>query len=92
MKKHKPVWPKTYYGYRTPRSLQTKETFDAGNEYSAELMKRYGAAMSIVGILFALLTPPEFFNYTSLLSVLLVLLFTVLLISKTESYLKERFG
>ena len=39
------------YGYRTKRSMKNKELWDAGNRYSAEVMKQNGFIMMLIEVL-----------------------------------------
>jgi uncharacterized membrane protein len=55
MRVYPPVWPNVWYGYRTPKSLKTKELFDAGNVYSARLLRTFGPALILIAIVYCLL-------------------------------------
>ena len=44
LQKNPPTDINAAYGYRTKRSMKNKELWDAGNRYSAEVMKREAEA------------------------------------------------
>ncbi len=79
-----------WYGYRTPRSMKSREAWDFAQRYAAREMIRWG-------ILLTLLAPPGLFinlGFTTdlLLGILLTTLFLALPIINTEKELKKRFG
>lgn len=43
------------YGYRTKQSMKNKELWDAGNRYSAEVMKQNGFIMMLIGSVISIL-------------------------------------
>ncbi|MEH7457524.1 SdpI family protein [Bacillus sp. JJ1127] len=56
LQKNPPTDINAVYGYRTRRSMKNKELWNAGNQYSAEVMKQNGVFMiligSVIGVLF----------------------------------------
>jgi uncharacterized membrane protein len=91
MQRRPPRWPNYFYGYRTPTSLKTRETFDAANKYSSALMIKYGTALTVFGLVTAL-----FFNeryWLVFLSACMgaVLICAIAILVKTEKYLSAHF-
>lgn len=48
LQKNPPTDINAAYGYRTKRSMKNKELWDAGNRYSAEVMKQNGFIMLLL--------------------------------------------
>ena len=89
--KHKPKWPNVLYGYRTPRSLKTKESFDAGNEYSSRLMLKISICLFLLGLIIAIFHHENYWLLLLIISLLAVTGATIFMIFSTEKYLKENF-
>ncbi len=51
---HRPIL-NAAYGYRTKQSMKNKELWDAGNRYSAEVMKQNGFIMMLIGSVISIL-------------------------------------
>ena len=91
MQKYPPRWPNYWYGYRTMRSLKTKQSFDAANAFSARLMVKYGTALIAAGLLLALFFRETYWWLFLAAGILPVLTCVFLLIAKTEKYLMQQF-
>ena len=55
LQKNPPTDINAAYGYRTKRSMKNKELWDAGNRYSAEVMKQNGFIMMLIGSFISIL-------------------------------------
>ncbi|MEW4236119.1 SdpI family protein [Bacillus thuringiensis] len=55
LQKNPPTDINAAYGYRTKRSMKNKELWDAGNRYSAEVMKQNGFIMMLIGSVISIL-------------------------------------
>ncbi|HGA0510728.1 SdpI family protein [Bacillus pacificus] len=55
LRKNPPTDINAAYGYRTKRSMKNKELWDAGNRYSAEVMKQNGFIMMLIGSVISIL-------------------------------------
>jgi uncharacterized membrane protein len=80
----------SWYGYRTSRSMKSKEAWSFAQKYAAREMIRWG-------ILLTLLAPPGLFITLGMaadlaLGLILSTLFLALPIINTEKELKKRFG
>ncbi len=78
-----------WYGYRTPRSMRSKEAWKFAQRYAAREMVRWG-------ILLTLLAPPGLFITLGMatdliLGIVITTLFMALPIINTERELKRRF-
>ena len=85
LQKNPPTDINAAYGYRTKRSMKNKELWDAGNRYSAEMMKQNGFIMMLIGSFISIL-----FRYphtTAVIMVVMVLLIIRLFI-RVEKRLK----
>ncbi|TXR90489.1 hypothetical protein DN390_30760 [Bacillus sp. SH7-1] len=86
LQKNPPTDINAAYGYRTKRSMKNKELWDAGNRYSAEMMKQNGFIMMLIGSFISIL-----FRYphtTAVIMVVMVLLIIRLFI-RVEKRLKR---
>ncbi len=92
MQRYPPRWPNYWYGFRTPNSLRTKETFDAANTFSAALMVKYGMLMMIGGLLIGMMYIEKYGWWFMGCGALIVIVSAVLLIIKTEKYLATNFN
>jgi len=91
MQKYPPQWPNYWYGYRTMRSLKTKQSFDAANAFSAALMVKYGIALVVAGLLLTLFFRETYWWLFLSVGMLSLLICVFLLIAKTEKYLAKLF-
>ena len=77
------------YGYRTKNSMMSKERWDFAQEYSTELMQKYGIVMVLLGFL------GYFTSYSTIISTLIaigiIIFLTIAIMYKTEKALKEQF-
>ncbi|MEN1937363.1 SdpI family protein [Paenibacillus sp. 102] len=85
LRKNPPTDINAVYGYRTKRSMKNKDLWNAGNRYSAEVMKQNGVFMILVGSAIGLL-----FKYThttiAILSLMIILIIHMFV--KVEKKLK----
>jgi len=91
MQRYPPHWPNYWYGYRTPASLRTKESFDAANTFSATLMITYGIALVIFGFAFAVVFQEQYWWLFLGAGMLAMLVAVAALIAKTEKYIANHF-
>jgi uncharacterized membrane protein len=77
------------YGYRTKRSMKSKEVWDFAQIFSAKLMIKGGAVFILMGFLGLFLNLSQTLNIIIGLGV--VLFYCVYLIYKTEKKLKQKF-
>lgn len=76
------------YGYRTKRSMRSQETWEASNQYSADLMMWVGIITTIAQVILYYLFEPA----TAVLvacGIMCILLVSTLFV--VERYLKENF-
>ncbi|PFD40430.1 hypothetical protein CN285_14305 [Bacillus cereus] len=85
LQKNPPIDINAAYGYRTKRSMKNKELWDAGNQYSAEVMKQNGFIMMLIGSIISIL-----FRYlhTTLVILIVMLLLIIHLFMRVEKRLK----
>ncbi|CUB14453.1 hypothetical protein BN2127_JRS1_05227 [Bacillus cereus] len=74
-----------YGGYRTKRSMKNKELWDAGNRYSAEVMKQNGFIMMLIGSVVSILFR---YPHTMIAIMVIMLLLIIRLFIRVESRLK----
>ena len=74
------------YGYRTKRSMKNKELWDAGNRYSAEVMKQNGFIMMLIGSVISILFR---YPHTIIAIIVVMLLLIIRLFIQVESRLKS---
>ncbi|MGG5736071.1 MULTISPECIES: SdpI family protein [Bacillus cereus group] len=73
------------YGYRTKRSMKNKELWDAGNRYSAEVMKQNGFIMMLIGSVISILFR---YPHTMIAVMIVMLLLIIRLFIQVEKRLK----
>ena len=77
------------YGYRTPASMRTQETWDFANEYSTDWM------IKLMWVLVVFIQLPSYFLFESSISIMLsvgaMLIFLFVPILMTEQRLKQMF-
>jgi uncharacterized membrane protein len=91
MQRYPPRWPNYFYGYRTMAALQTKESFDAANVFSAALLVKYGSGLIVYGILLALFFNEHYWWLFLSAGMLAVIGCVTALIVKTEKWLALHF-
>lgn len=74
------------YGYRTKRSMKNKELWDAGNKYSAEVMKQNGYIMMLIGSAISILFR---YPHTMIAIMIVMLLLIIRLFMRVEKRLKR---
>ncbi|EJR60829.1 hypothetical protein IIO_03163 [Bacillus cereus VD115] len=85
LQKNPPTDINAAYGYRTKRSMKNKKLWDAGNRYSAEMMKQNGFIMMLIGSVISIL-----FRYpdTTLAIMIFMLVLIIRLFMRVEKRLK----
>ncbi len=73
------------YGYRTKRSMKNKKLWDAGNKYSAEVMKKNGFIMILIGSVISILFR---YPHTIIAIMVVMLLLIIRLFIQVENRLK----
>ncbi|PGH70878.1 hypothetical protein CN894_14710 [Bacillus thuringiensis] len=85
LQKNPPIDINAAYGYRTKRSMKNKELWDAGNRYSAEVMKQNGFIMMLIGSVISILFR---YPHTIIAIIVVMLLLIIRLFIQVESRLK----
>ncbi|MGN4423320.1 SdpI family protein [Bacillus cereus group sp. MYBK30-1] len=85
LQKNPPTDINAAYGYRTKRSMKNKELWDAGNQYSAEVMKQNGFIMMLIGSIISILFR---YPHTTLAIMIVMLLLIIHLFMRVEKRLK----
>ncbi|MEC2456798.1 SdpI family protein [Bacillus cereus] len=85
LQKNPPTDINAAYGYRTKRSMKNKELWDAGNRYSAEVMKQNGFIMMLIGSVISILFR---YPHTIIAIMVVMLLLIILLFIQVENKLK----
>ncbi|HDR7707669.1 TPA: SdpI family protein [Bacillus thuringiensis] len=85
LQKNSPTDINAAYGYRTKRSMKNKELWDAGNRYSAEVMKQNGFIMMLIGSVISILFR---YPHTIIAIIVVMLLLIIRLFIQVESRLK----
>ncbi|MED1555757.1 SdpI family protein [Bacillus paramycoides] len=85
LQKNPPTDINAAYGYRTKRSMKNKELWDAGNQYSAEVMKQNGFIMMLIGSIISILFR---YPHTTLVILIFMLLLIIHLFMRVEKRLK----
>ena len=85
LQKNPPTDINAAYGYRTKRSMKNKELWDAGNRYSAEVMKQNGFIMMLIGSVISILFR---YPHTIIAIIVVMLLLIIRLFIQVESRLK----
>lgn len=78
------------YGYRTGSSMDSQEKWDFAQPYSGKVMLQAGAALSLCALLGLFINLSELLGL--LLGLVLLTIFTVYPIVKTERAIKRKFG
>ncbi|MCQ6329888.1 SdpI family protein [Bacillus cereus] len=84
LQKNPPTDINAAYGYRTKRSMKNKELWDAGNRYSAEVMKQNGFIMLLIGSVISILFR---YPHTIIAIIVVMLLLIIRLFIQVESRL-----
>ncbi|MGE6349255.1 SdpI family protein [Bacillus mycoides] len=85
LQKNPPTDINAAYGYRTKRSMKNKELWDAGNKYSAEVMKQNGFLMMLIGSVISILFR---YPHTMIAIMIVMLLLIIRLFIRVEKKLK----
>ncbi|MBE7103470.1 SdpI family protein [Bacillus cereus] len=85
LQKNLPTDINAAYGYRTKRSMKNKELWDAGNRYSAEVMKQNGFIMMLIGSVISILFR---YPHTTAVIMAVMLLLIIRLFMRVEKRLK----
>ncbi len=85
LQKNPPTDINAAYGYRTKRSMKNKELWDAGNKYSAEVMKKNGFIMMLIGSVISILFR---YPHTIIAIMVVMLLLIIRLFMRVEKRLK----
>ncbi|PGA99712.1 SdpI family protein [Bacillus toyonensis] len=85
LQKNPPTDINAAYGYRTKRSMKNKKLWDAGNKYSAEVMKQNGFIMMLIGSIISILFR---YTHTTLVIMIVMLLLIIRLFIRVEKRLK----
>ncbi|MED0991315.1 SdpI family protein [Bacillus nitratireducens] len=85
LQKNPPTDINAAYGYRTKRSMKNKELWDAGNKYSAEVMKKNGYIMMLIGSAISILFR---YPHTTAVIMAVMLLLIIRLFMRVEKRLK----
>ncbi|MRD05891.1 hypothetical protein GH858_04395 [Bacillus thuringiensis] len=72
-------------GYRTKRSMKNKELWDAGNRYSAEVMRQNGFIIMLIGSVISILFR---YPHTTLAIMIFMLVLIIRLFIRVEKRLK----
>ena len=72
-------------GYRTTRSMKNKELWDAGNRYSAEVMRQNGFIIMLIGSVISILFR---YPHTTLAIMIFMLVLIIRLFIRVEKRLK----
>lgn len=78
------------YGYRTKSSMLSQERWDFAQTYSSILMQRYGYFLVLFGLIGYFVAYSEAID--TLISISLIIFFTITLFVKTEKAIRDRFG
>ncbi|MGG0207443.1 SdpI family protein [Bacillus mycoides] len=85
LQKNPPTDINAAYGYRTKRSMKNKKLWDAGNKYSAEVMKQNGFIMILIGSVISILFR---YPHTMIAIMIVMLLLIIRLFIRVEKKLK----
>ncbi|MBC6972347.1 SdpI family protein [Bacillus sp. Xin] len=85
LQKNPPTDINAVYGYRTKRSMKNKDLWNAGNRYSAEVMKQNGVFMILVGSVIGLLFK---YTHTTIVILSLMIILIIHMFVKVEKKLK----
>lgn len=85
LRKNPPTDINAAYGYRTKRSMKNKRLWDAGNRYSAEVMKQNGFIMMLIGSFISILFK---YPHTTLAIMIFMLVLIIRLFIRVEKKLK----
>ncbi|PEN48323.1 hypothetical protein CN540_27095 [Bacillus toyonensis] len=85
LQKNPPTDINAAYGYRTKRSMKNKKLWDAGNRYSAEVMKQNGFIMMLIGSVISILFR---YPHTTLAIMIFMLVLIIRLFMRVEKGLK----
>ena len=88
--KYPPKKINVYYGYRTKSSMKSKERWDFAQNYSTDLLYKYGILLTLIGILSYFTSFP--IVTSTILSLVILSIVLGFLIYKTEKAIKEEFG
>ena len=77
------------YGYRTMSSMKSQDRWDFAQQYSAKEMIWFGTIQLMISLLILFFNPKE--GISTVISLGLLIAFTLVLIAKTERAIKEKF-
>ncbi|WP_339610405.1 SdpI family protein [uncultured Planktosalinus sp.] len=90
MLKYPPKNINHFYGYRTRRSMESKEKWDFAQIFSAREMIKQAWYMISIAIMGLFLNPEEMFSM--FLSIGFIIFSVVIMLFKTEKKLKQKFN
>ncbi|MEH7464410.1 SdpI family protein, partial [Bacillus thuringiensis] len=73
------------FGYRTRRSMKNIELWHAGNKYSAEIMRKNGFLMILIGSILSLIFR---YPHTIIALIGLMILLIIIMVFRVETKLK----
>lgn len=85
LKKYPPSDINAAFGYRTRRSMKNIELWHAGNKYSAEIMRKNGFLMILIGSILSLIFR---YPHTIIALIGLMILFIIIMVFRVETKLK----
>ncbi|MDF9558172.1 SdpI family protein [Bacillus tropicus] len=85
LRKNPPTDINAAYGYRTKRSMKNKGLWDAGNSYSAEVMRQNGFIIMLIGSVISILFR---YPHTTLAIMIFMLVLIIRLFIRVEKKLK----
>ncbi|WP_020060336.1 SdpI family protein [Bacillus sp. 123MFChir2] len=85
LKKYPPTDINAAFGYRTRRSMKNIELWNAGNKYSAEIMRQSGFLMIFIGSIISLTFR---YPHTIIALMTLMILLIIIMIFRVETKLK----
>ena len=88
--KYPPKKINMFYGYRTKKSMQSKDRWDFAQIYSTESLYKYGILLTFIGILCLFTSFSEV--AATIIGLIIIFILIGLLMYKTEKAIDEKFG
>ena len=77
-----------FYGYRTPRSMKSKDSWDFAQRYSAQQLIMFGTVLALSSVVGLIYQPP--YKYALLAGLGLMIIALIAIIVRVERALKKR--
>ncbi|MGE8205553.1 SdpI family protein [Heyndrickxia sp. NPDC080065] len=89
LEKYPPTDINAVFGYRTRRSMKNIDLWNAGNKYSAEIMKKNGYYVIVIGSVISLLFKSPFTMFAIVVLMIGLIIYMIIKVEKKLKVLEE---